>query len=451
MPELPGMSLKWEMAMPSERVPGKIHGLAVTYRPAAELKPHPQNPKTHSSKQIDLVIRSIENFGWTNPILIDEADNVIAGHCRLEAAKRMGIIEVPTICLSHMTAAEKRAYIIADNRLTEVAGSWDRKLLALEHEAIQLLDSDFDLTLTGFDIEEIQIFSDSLLEGSEDVVPEPDRSKPAVSQVGDLWILGEHRLLCGDALKSESFQRLLAGEKAQICVVDSPYNVAVNGHVSGSGKHPEFVNGSGEMSSDEFTSFLTDAFANLIAFSQDGSIHYLFMDWRHLPEMVEAIRQYTEFKNLIVWNKHSAGLGSFYKSQHELIFVMKNGRGRHINNFGLGEKGRHRTNVWSYPGLSGWTADRQAQLAMHPTVKPLAMIADALKDCSRKGGIVLDCFGGSGTTLIAAEQTKRRARLIELDPAYVDVTIARWQADTGGKAILADNGASFDSVKRKGR
>jgi DNA modification methylase len=437
--------------VPSKHKKPNINGLAVTYRLAAELRPHPQNPKTHSSKQIGLVIRSIENFGWTNPILVDEDGNVIAGHCRLEAAKRMGIKEVPTICLSNMTAAQKRAYIIADNRLTEVAGSWDRDLLALEHEAIKLLDSDFDLTLTGFDEDEILILSDSLLEGREDVVPEPDRTKPAVSQVGDLWVLGEHRLLCGDALKAESFERLLEGEKAQICIVDGPYNIAVNGHVSGSGKHPEFVNGSGEMSPDEFTGFLTQAFANLIAFSQDGSIHYLFMDWRHLDEMVAATRQYAELKNLIVWNKHSAGLGSFYRSKHELIWVMKNGRGRHINNFGLGEKGRHRTNVWDYPGLSGWTPGREAQLEMHPTVKPVAMIADALKDCSRKGGIVLDCFGGSGTTLIAAEQTKRRARLIELDPAYVDVTIARWQSDTGGKAILSDNGLPFDSVKRKDR
>ncbi len=437
--------------MPSKSGKQNINGLAVAYRPATELKPHSQNPKTHSSKQIDLVVRSIENFGWTNPILIDGDGNVIAGHCRLEAAKRMGIKEVPTICLSHMTAAQKRAYIIADNRLTEVAGSWDRKLLALEHEAIQLLDSAFDLTLTGFDGEEIQIFSDSLLEGREDVVPEPDRTKPAVSQVGDLWILGEHRILCGDALTPESFERLLAGEKAQICIVDGPYNLPINGHVSGSGKHAEFVNASGDMSRAEFIQFLTQAFALLITHSLDGSMHYLFIDWRHVPEMVEATRQYTEFKNLIVWNKHSAGLGTFYRSKHELIFLMKNGRGRHINNFGLGEKGRHRTNVWDYPGLSGWTPDRKAELEMHPTVKPLAMIADALKDCSRKGGLVLDCFGGSGTTLIAAEQTKRRARLIELDPAYVDVTISRWQTDTGGKAILSDSGVSFDSVKRKGR
>lgn len=427
------------------------NGLAVTYRPMAELRPHPQNPNTHSAKQIALVVKSIQQFGWTNPILIDEEDQVIAGHCRLEAAKCIGMTMVPTICLSNMTPAQKRAYIIADNRLAEVAGSWDRKLLALEHEAIRLLDSEFDLTLTGFDEEELLILSDGLLESREAVVPEPDRTRPPVSQLGDLWLLGEHRLLCGDALEAKSFERLLDGEKAQVCLTDAPYNVAINGHVSGTGQHREFVNGSGEMSASEFEQFLNQAFAHLIAFSQDGSIHYLFMDWRHVPQMVEATRQYSELKNLVVWNKHSAGQGSFYRSKHELIFVMKNGRGRHINNFGLGNKGRYRTNVWDYPGLSGWAPDRQALLQMHPTVKPVAMFADALKDCSRKGGLVLDCFGGSGTTLIAAEQTGRRARLIELDPAYVDVIIARWQSETGGKACLSDNGRTFDELRKDGR
>lgn len=285
------MSLNWDVTMPTKCTKPNINGLAVTYRLTGDLKPHPQNPKTNTTKHVEHVVRNIESFGWTNPILIDEHNNVIAGHCRLQAAKQMQIDEVPTICLSHMTAAQKRAYIIADNRLTEIAGSWDRKLLALEHEAIQLLDPEFDLTLTGFDRDELLIFSDSLLESQEDVVPEPDRSKPAVSKVGDLWVLGDHRILCGDALEWESYERLLAGEKAQICVVDGPYNVAVNGHVSGTGKHREFVNGSGEMSPAEFIQFLTRAFAFLIAFSESGSIHYLFMDWRHLSEMVEATRQ----------------------------------------------------------------------------------------------------------------------------------------------------------------
>lgn len=428
-----------------------INGLAVTYRLITELKPHERNARTHTAKQVACIVKSMKDFGWTNPILIDEDGGVLAGHGRLQAAKQLGLAEVPTICLANMTAAQKRAYIIADNRLNETAGSWDRKLLALEHEAIQLLDPAFDLTSTGFALDEIEIMLENGLEASEDEVPERDTSGPPVSQVGDLWILGDHRLFCGDALERSSFAAVMGEEKAQIVITDSPYNVPINGHVAGKGKHREFVMASGEMSSDEFTRFLRNALANLIAFSENGSIHFLFMDWRHIPEMVEATQQYAAFKNLICWNKQSAGMGSFYRSQHELIFVMKNGTAPHINTFGLGGKGRTRSNVWDYAGLNGFTPTRHEELAMHPTVKPVAMIVDALKDCSRKKGIVLDCFAGSGTVIIAAEQTGRRARALELDPAYVDVAIRRWQSATGRKAILADGGRTFDDIKKAGR
>ena len=280
-----------------------IDGLSIIYRPAAQLKPHASNARTHSPKQIGQIVRSMRQYGWTNPILVDEDGAVLAGHGRLEAAKRLGISDVPTICLTHMTPAQKRAYIIADNRLSEIAGSWDRKLLALEHEQIRLLDPGFDLSQTGFDLDEIQIMSENLLEGGQDNVPEPNRADPPVSQVGDLWTLGDHRLLCGDALLASSFEQLLGGEKAQVVIADGPYNVAINGNVSGRGKHREFVMASGEMSREEFTSFLFKAFGNLIAFSDNGSIHYLFIDWRHLAEMVEATSAYTEFKNLICWTR----------------------------------------------------------------------------------------------------------------------------------------------------
>ncbi len=425
--------------------------LAVRYREVDALTPWSQNSRAHTPKQIKLVARSIETYGWTNPILIDDAGNVIAGHARLEAAKLLGMTQVPTICLSNMTEPQKRAYIIADNRMNEVAGTWDRKILALEHQAIQLLDPSFDLTCTGFVFEDVEIMLDGLTESHEDQPIEPDRSRPAVSCDGDLWLLGEHRLLCGDALLPASFQALMGVERAQVVVTDAPYNVKVNGNVAPKGKFKEFAMASGEMGSSQFAGFLTDAFANLITYSANGSIHFLFMDWRHMAEMVQATAQYSEMKNLICWNKQSAGMGSFYRSKHELIWAMKSGTEPHINNFGLGEKGRNRTNVWDYPGLAGWSAERAESLAMHPTVKPVALIVDALKDCSRKGGIVLDCFGGSGSTLMAAEQTGRRARLIELDPAYVDVTIRRWEADTGKKAILDQVGRSFESIEQEGR
>ena len=429
----------------------QFNGLTVTYRERTALKPHPQNPNTHNPKQVERIARSIREFGWTNPIIVDEEDRVIAGHGRLLAAAKLGIDTVPTICLAHLSAAQRRAYRILDNRLSEVGGTWDKRLLALEHEAIQLLDPEFDLTSTGFELDDIEIMFDSLIEVSEDDPPEPDWTSPAVARPGDLWLLGEHRLYCGDARMKASFEALLGEEKAQMVIVDAPYNVRINGNCVAKGKHREFIMASGEMSRTEFAGFLTKVFGHLITFSQNGSLHYLFMDWRHMPEMVLATSQYAEQKNLIVWDKISAGMGTCYRSQHELIWMMKNGTAPHINNFLLGQKCRHRTNVWSYPGLNGAAPGRKELLALHPTVKPLALISDAIKDCSTKGGLILDCFAGSGTVIIAAERTGRRAAAMELDAHYVDVAIRRWQTDTGQKAILAHDGRSFDELEQNGR
>ena len=429
----------------------QINGLQVIYRPRTALKPHPQNPNTHSAKQVELIARSIRDFGWTNPIIIDEDDKVLAGHGRLLAAAKIGIDMVPTICVAHLSPAQRRAYVILDNRLSEVGGTWNRRLLALEHEAIQLLDPEFDLTSTGFELDDIAIMFDNLNDISEDRTPEPDRKGPAVAKVGDLWLLGHHRLYCGDARMAASFEALLGTEKAQMVIVDAPYNVRIGGNCVAEGKHREFIMASGEMTRTEFADFLTGVFAHLITFSVDGSLHYLFMDWRHMAEMVLATSQYTEQKNLIVFDKISAGMGTCYRSQHELIWLMKNGTGPHINNFLLGQKGRHRTNVWSYPGLNGAVPDRQKLLALHPTVKPLALISDAIKDCSKTGGLILDCFAGSGTIIMAAERTGRRAAAMELDAHYVDVAIRRWQADTGQKAVLAHDGRSFGELEQKGR
>lgn len=435
----------------SDHNPLQVNGLTVTYRDRRELKPQNRNPKLHSPRQIERIARSIRDFGWTNPAIIDEQDNVLAGHGRLLAAAKLCIDQVPTICLSHMTAAQKRSYVIADNRMAEIGGSWDKKRLALEHEAIRLLDPEFDLTSTGFEAGDIEVMFDCLNEVAEDHPPGPDRTRPAISRLGDLWLLGDHRLYCGDARDRASFAALLGADTAQMVITDPPYNVRINGNCVGKGKHREFVMASGEMSRTEFAAFLTAVFGHLITFSDDGSMHFLFMDWRHLAEMVLATSQYAEQKNLIVWDKISAGMGSCYRSQHELIWVMKNGTAPHINNFELGQKGRHRTNVWSCQGLNGAAPDRQALLALHPTVKPLALISDAIKDCSKKGGLVLDCFAGSGTTIMAAERTGRRAAAMELDSAYVDVAIRRWQADTGQKATLADDGRSFDQLEQEGR
>jgi DNA modification methylase len=424
--------------------------MLVEWRNRTELKPDPKNSKIHPPKQIEQVARSIGEFGWTNPILIDELDGVIAGHARLLAAEKRGMTKVPTIRLAHMSPAQKRAYMIADNKLAENA-KWDRKLLALEHEAIQLLDPDFDLTLSGFELDEIEVLFDNEIESRQDSIPPVNIKDPPVSRVGDLWQLGEHLLLCGDALRAESFDVLMDEERAQLVITDPPYNVRVAGNVSSSDRHGEFVMASGEMSSSEFTEFLTAAFANLIRFSCDGSIHFHFMDWRHLAEILAAGAQYAELKNVICWDKQTAGMGTFYRSQHELIFAFKNGSKPHINNFKLGQNGRHRSNVWSHPGLNGWVRDRKAQLSLHPTPKPVPLLAEAIKDCSKPNGIVVDCFAGSGSTLIAAQHTGRRARLIELDPHYVDVILRRFTAETAQKAVLCDDGRCFDDIQKQGR
>lgn len=425
--------------------PERLKSMAV-----ADLRPHERNPRTHSKKQVEQIAASIKRFGFTNPVLVDRDGQVIAGHGRIEAAKLLGMATVPVLRLEHMTEAEKRAYVIADNRLAELAG-WDNDLLALELAAVSELDSDFDLALTGFDVAEIEALLNGL-ESGEQQEEEPvqiDEQAPVVSRVGDMWQLGDHALICGDATDPEVYRRLLDQGKAQMVFTDPPYNVPVNGHICGLGKvqHDEFVMASGEMTEEQFTTFLRTVTSNLAAFSDDGSIHYVCMDWRHMGELLAAGRSaYAEFKNLVVWNKDNGGMGAFYRSKHELVFVFKNGSAPHINNFGLGQHGRYRTNVWDYAGVNSLKADRDEELAMHPTVKPVAMVADAIRDCSRRGGVILDAFSGSGTTIIAAEQTGRRARAIELDPRYVDVAIRRWQHLAGGKATLAGSDSTFDEL-----
>jgi DNA modification methylase len=424
--------------------------LAVEYRPVSALRTNPRNARTHSKKQIAKLADGIRRFGFTNPVLIDEAGTLIAGHGRVAAAKLLGLPEVPTLRLDHMSEAEKRAYVIADNRLAELAG-WDRDLLALEFEALGELD--FDLSLTGFELPEIEILLDERSDKAdpEDVVPEPSAG-PAVSRLGDLWLLGAHRLFCGSALEASAYATLLGEERADVLFTDPPYNVPVQGHVSGLGKsrHREFAMASGEMSEAAFTAFLRTAFEHMAAFSRDGAIHFICMDWRHMREVLTAAENlYSELKNLCVWNKDNGGMGSLYRSKHELVFVFKKGSAPHVNNVELGRFGRNRTNVWDYPGQNTFHRDRETDLAAHPTVKPTALVADALRDVSHRGTLVLDPFCGSGTTILAAEKTGRRACAIELDPAYVDVAIRRWQQLTGQAAVLAGTGQSFNEVTQR--
>jgi DNA modification methylase len=401
--------------------------LKIVYRRSVELKPDPANPRRHSQKQVRQIRNSIEVFGFVVPILIDRDGNVVAGHGRLLAAKELGLTEVPTLCLDHLTPAQVRALRIADNRLTEIA-VWDDRLLAEQFRDLSLLELDFSLELTGFEMPEIDLRIASLEDLSDADDDPADRlpdlpAGPPVSKIGDLWVLGRHRAVCANALDSACFPALLGDERAAAVFTDPPYNVPIDGHATGLGaiRHRPFPMASGEM------------------------------DWRHLDEMLAAGRAaYSELKNLCVWAKDNGGMGSLYRSQHELVFVFKHGRASHRNNVQLGRFGRNRSNLWRYPGANSFARNSAEGnlLALHPTVKPVAMVADAILDCSARGEIILDPFLGSGTTVIAAERTGRRCCGIELDPAYVDTTIRRWQTLTGGNARHAASGRSFDDLAR---
>ena len=417
----------------------------------SSLKPYARNARTHSKKQIKQIAASIERFGFTNPVLVSDDGEIIAGHGRVEAAKLLGWKQVPTIALSHLSETERRAYVLADNKLALNAG-WDKEILAIELQALS--DLNFDVELTGFSLAEIDLVIDEAGEADPDGTDAPEdevvfANGQPVSRQGDLWQLGRHKLLCGDARSSIDFEALLGKEEVDLVFTDPPYNVKIDGNVCGLGsvKHREFAFASGEMSQSQFTAFLADTLGNAASVMRNGAIAFVCMDWRHMGELLAAGNSvFTELKNLVVWNKTNGGMGAFYRSKHELIFVFKQGTAEHTNSFGLGETGRYRTNVWDYAGISSISGSRSEELAMHPTVKPVALIADAIRDCSRRGEIVLDCFGGSGSTLIAAEKTGRSARLIEYDPLYCDTIIRRWEKLTGKRATLAVTDETFEDL-----
>ena len=425
--------------------------IEIIYRPIDQLKPDPKNARRHSAKQIRQIADSIETFGFNVPILVDAALKVIAGHGRLLASKQLGRREVPTISLEHLSDAQARAFMIADNRLTEIA-SWDDRLLGEQLRELAALNLEFSLEVTGFDMGEI----DLLIEGaSASPQPDPDDTPvpigPAVTRPGDTWLLGPHRIHCGSALDEAAYRVLMQEDRAAVVFTDPPYNVPIEGHVGGLGaiRHREFAMASGEMDEAEFTAFLSRVLGHLAANSRDGSLHFICMDWRHMGELIAAGRRvYTELKNLCVWTKDNGGMGSLYRSQHELVFVFKHGREAHQNHVQLGRFGRNRSNVWDYPGVNSFsrTGAEGNLLALHPTVKPVALVADALRDCSGRGEIVLDAFLGSGTTLVAAERTGRVCRGLELDPLYVDTAVRRWQLATGEKARHAESGQLFDGL-----
>src|SRR6266403_1943979 len=427
--------------------------LTIQYVSPEDVRPYAGDARTHSKRQIRQIADSIQRFGFANPVLVSGNREVVAGHGRLAAAKLLGLASVPIVVLADMTEADRRAYIIADNKLAELAG-WDRDTLAIELQFLQDVQFD-DIEVTGFSLGEIDMILDEASEkspqesGPDDDVP-AGATQNIVSRTGDLWILGTHRLLCGDAREPSDYQRLLEGQKADVVLTDPPFNVPIDGHVSGLGKvkHQEFAMASGEMSEGEFTDLLSSFLGCANARSKDGAIMFVFMDWRHLTELTPAGRDNDlDLKNLVVWAKDNAGMGSFYRSKRELCFVFKNGGASHTNTFELGQHGRYRTNVWEYAGVNTFRNGRLDELAMHPTVKPVTMIADAIRDVTRRGAIVLDPFAGSGSTLIAAEKTGRQARCIEYEPKYCDVIVRRWQAYTGKAATFDGIDLNFEDFE----
>ena len=408
--------------------------VVITYRPPAALRPDPRNARTHPRRQIEQIKVSIAAFGFTNPILADPDLLVIAGHGRLLAAKALNLAEVPVIEIAGLSEAQKRALRLADNKIALNAG-WDLEILQQELVELSKIDVGFDLGLTGFSMGEIDV----ILAGEDDPDDENIPEVPVAprTQPGDIWILGEHRIGCGDA-REQAFVRRVVGTGASIdaAFMDPPYNVKISGHAVAKGSHREFAMASGEMSEGQFRGFLADTLGTARSVSRDGAVHFICMDWRHMDD-VSAVGKtlYGALLNLCIWNKSNAGMGSLYRSKHELVFVYRVGATPHLNNVELGRHGRNRTNVWDYASVNSMKGSRREDLALHPTVKPTGLVADAIQDVTRRGDLVLDLFLGSGTTLIAAERTGRRFRGVEYDPAYVDVAIARWSDRTGIAAV----------------
>ncbi len=438
--------------------PLDTYQLKVEYLPTKQIRRNPANPRTHLEKQVQQVARSIQQFGFNVPILIDEEGMVVAGHGRLDAAEFLHLQTVPTIRLRHLTANQRVAFMIADNKLTE-SSIWNKKLLGEQLKILSEAEIDFSLEDIGFETGEVDLLIEGLNSVQEDEANSPgalmqNDSLPRVTRIGDLWRLGRNLVYCGNSLERNSYVALMEKQRAAMVFTDPPYNVSISHHATGLGaiQHREFSIAAGEMTEGEFTDFLAQALAMMVQHSTTGSLHFVCMDWRHLQELLAASRHlYSELKNLCVWVKDNGGMGSLYRSQHELVFVFKNGDEVHSNNVQLGRFGRYRTNVWQYPGMNSFSRSTEEGnlLELHPTVKPVALVADAILDCSKRGDIILDPFLGSGTTVIAAERTGRVCFGVEIDPVYVDTTIRRWQKFTGLLAHHAISGRSFAELEQE--
>ena len=426
-----------------------MHDLVISNRPPGDLRPYKDHARTHSKRQLEQLEAAVVAIGVINPILIDETCEIIAGHARWMVAKRLRLNSVPTIMISGLRNGQKRALRLADNKIAQSAG-WDTELLKIELQNICEIELDM-LPVIGFEPGEIEaLLAPKSPDPDDDAIPAiPER---AVTQLGDIWRLGDHLVACGDCRDKDLLQALMSGDLADAAFTDPPYNVAIDGFAGGKGKvrHREFAHASGEMTASEFTAFLRDALGASASVSRDGAVHFVCMDHRHIRELLDAAGEvYAAQLNLCVWNKSNAGMGSLYRSKHELVFVFRVGETQHLNTVELGKHGRSRTNIWDYPSVNTFGGSRQQDLALHPTVKPTSMVADAICDVTRRGDVVFDGFLGSGTSLIAAERVGRVFRGVEVDRLYVDLALMRWSVMTGQDPVLEETGESFEQVRKR--
>lgn len=436
-------------------LPKLWNGYQVEAWPIEGLHASSRQVRRHGERQLAKLGASIDRFSFLLPALAKPDGELISGVARVEAARRLDMKFVPVICITHLSDVEIRAFRLADNRIAELA-EWEPEALALELRDLTDIDLDFSIELTGFDTAEVDIRIGSLSamqSASSDLADEPV-ALPArpVSRPGDIWRLGEHRLICGNALEAATYDALMGGELARMAISDPPFNIPVNGMVSGLGKarHDEFAMASGEMSEAEFIRFLTKIFDLNKGRLMPGALAYFFIDWRHCFEMTTAQRAAGfDLINVCVWSKTNGGMGSLYRSAHEFVFVFGEKGVPYVNNVQLGRFGRYRKNVWEYAGANTFRKGRDQDLADHPTIKSTEMIADAIRDVSHRGDIILDPFVGSGTTILAAERTGRRARAIEIEAKYVDVAIRRWSAMTGQAAVLTSTSQPFEDIARE--
>jgi DNA modification methylase len=416
--------------------------LEIVYVPLGELRSPARKVRMRDPAHVREVAATISALGFCNPILIGKNNVVIDGEVRLEAAKLLSLGRTPCLRVGHLSEDEQRLLRLAVNRLGE-KGQWDLDELKIEFEELILADAPIEIS--GFSLDEI----DQIVIGDdEDAIEQgplaPDPGAVAIARLGDMFQLGPHRVICGDARDAAVFRLLMDGDPAaRLVLTDEPYNVKIAGHVTG-GAYREFAMASGEMSNEEFLGFNIDWIEPVAAYLCDGGVFGTFIDWRGLPTVHSAATQLGLAPlNLIVWAKTNAGMGSLYRSQHELLPLFKKGDAPHVNNVELGKRGRWRSNVWTYPGASSLGSDARRGLQDHPTVKPTAMLKDALLDLTDRGEIVLDPFLGSGSTLVAADKAGRVCRGVELDPLYVDVIIRRYEAVTGDTAVLTETGERF--------